>query len=281
MTVAGEPAQPPPPGAVRPVAGGHEHHEEDGADDQGQHQGAGEDDPERHAGSLNPWVIAERVPMAGSAVNRRRRQGWPMMAFPAWSTATQNEAVGHDTALSFWLPSTSACDQVPLLHWRTPPAPSTAAQYEAVGHETPVRPTLSTVPAAGAASMRWAADHAWPFHCRTSPVWSTAVQNEVDGHETPLNEEVLVYGLGIAHCSPFHWEMPPDTETQKVAETQEIDETDPQSPLVPCHDWPSEAKAFPSESTDARVPGGSTAHRTEPGGPLHRGRSATSPGRSS
>ena len=54
-----------------------------------------------------------------------------------------------------------------------------------------------------------------------------------------------MYGLGIAHCSPFHWEMPPDTETQKVAETQEIDETDPQSPLVPCHDWPSEAKAFP------------------------------------
>ena len=90
--------------------------------------------------------------------------------------------MGHDTALSFWLSSTSARDQVPLLHWRTPPALSTAAQYEAVGHETPVRPMLSTVPAAGAASMRWAADHAWPFHCRTSPVWSTAVQNEVDGH---------------------------------------------------------------------------------------------------
>jgi hypothetical protein len=190
-----------------------------------------------------------------------------MMAFPAWSTAMQSEAVGHDTALSFWLPSTSARVHVPLLHWRTPPELSTAAQYDAVGHETPVRPTLSTVADAGAGSMRCAADHAWPFHWRTSPVWSTAVQNEIDGHETPLNEEVLVYGLGIAHCSPFHWEMPPDTETQKDAETQEIDETDPQSPLVPCHDWPSEAKAFPSESTDAQYPVGAQPTASSPVAP--------------
>lgn len=46
--------------------------------------------------------------------------------------------------------------------------------------------------------------------------------------------------------------MPPDTETQNEDDTQLIDETEPQSPLVPCHDRPpSDEKAYPSASTAA------------------------------
>jgi len=115
-----------------------------------------------------------------------------------------------------------------------------------------VRPTEVVVAEACPGSMRRLADQAWPFHCRASPAWSTAVQNEVVGQETPVKLPVLEYGFGVVQLAPSHWEIPPDTETQNVEETHEIDETDPQSPLVPCHDPPSKAKAFPSESTDAQ-----------------------------
>jgi hypothetical protein len=69
-----------------------------------------------------------------------------------------------------------------------------------------------------------------------------------------------VNGSGIDHWAPFHWEIPPDTDMQKDAETQEMDDTDPQSPLVACHERPAKAKALPSESTDAQYPVG--AHPT-------------------
>ena len=39
---------------------------------------------------------------------------------------------------------------------------------------------------------------------------------------------------------------------QKVADTHEMADTDPQSPAVPRHDWPSKAKASPSASTAAQ-----------------------------
>jgi hypothetical protein len=78
------------------------------------------------------------------------------------------------------------------------------------------------------------------------------VQNEAEGHDTPVKSEVLVYGFGIDHCWPFHCEMPPDTDMQNEDETHEMDDTDPQSPLVPRHDCPSKAKAVPEASTEAQ-----------------------------
>jgi hypothetical protein len=78
------------------------------------------------------------------------------------------------------------------------------------------------------------------------------VQNDVEGQDTPEKLEVLEYGFGVDHWSPFHWEMPPDTDTQNEAETQEMDDTDPQSPLVPRHDCPSKANAVPAASTEAQ-----------------------------
>ena len=39
---------------------------------------------------------------------------------------------------------------------------------------------------------------------------------------------------------------------QRVADTHEMADTDPQSLLVACHAWPPKAKAFPSASTVAQ-----------------------------
>ena len=46
--------------------------------------------------------------------------------------------------------------------------------------------------------------------------------------------------------------MPPDTDKQKVGSTQEIDDTDPQSPAVARQPSELSAKASPSESTAAQ-----------------------------
>ncbi len=173
-------------------------------------------------------------------------------------------ADGHAMASSVLVPSIWERVHVPSLHWSSPPEPSTAAQNVAVGHETPVRATPLLVVDAGPGSTRTLADHAWPFHWKASPAWSTAVQKEADGQETPEKLDVLVYGSGVVHWSPFHSEIPPDTEMQNDAETQEMDETEPQAPLVPRHACPSKANAFPSESTDAQYPVGAqpTASRS-------------------
>jgi hypothetical protein len=54
---------------------------------------------------------------------------------------------------------------------------------------------------------------------------------------------------------------------QKDAETQEMDDTEPQSPLVACHAWPVNAKALPSESTDAQYPVGAQPTASSPVAP--------------
>jgi hypothetical protein len=87
----------------------------------------------------------------------------PTMTSPEWSTATQNEAVGHETEASMCEPSASARDQVPLLHSSTPPEPSTATQKEAVGHEMLVGATPMVVVGAGPGSIRTGADHPNPL----------------------------------------------------------------------------------------------------------------------
>ena len=125
-----------------------------------------------------------------------------------------------------------------------------------------MRVTPTAVADTGPGSIRTGVDHVDPFHSRASPEASTAAQNDVVGQETPANDDEVPKGLGCVHCSPFHWEMPPETDMQNEAVTQEIADTDPQSPLVPCHEPPAKAKAFPSASTAAQYPTG--AHPTAP-----------------
>lgn len=67
-----------------------------------------------------------------------------------------------------------------------------------------------------------------------------------------MNGALLPLGSGIDQLSPFHWESPPDADMQSVVETQEIADTDPQSPLVRVHDVPLSEKALPSASTAAQ-----------------------------
>ena len=45
-------------------------------------------------------------------------------------------------------------------------------------------------------------------------------------------------GVGLVHGAPFHCEMPPEVDMQNDEETQEMADTDPQSPLVPAHEPP-------------------------------------------
>jgi hypothetical protein len=62
--------------------------------------------------------------------------------------------------------------------------------------------------------------------------------------------------------------MPPETDMQNDGLTQEIAETDPQSPLVPLHEPPLKAKAFPSASTAAQYPPGAHPTDSSPLAPL-------------
>ena len=78
------------------------------------------------------------------------------------------------------------------------------------------------------------------------------MQNEAVGHETPANEDGSPKESGMVHWPPFHCEIPPEVDMQNEDETQEMDDTDPQSPLVPDHDPPLNAKALPSASTAAQ-----------------------------
>jgi hypothetical protein len=78
------------------------------------------------------------------------------------------------------------------------------------------------------------------------------VQKVVDGQETPTNDDSTPLLAGIVHDEPFHWDSPPEADMQNDAVTQEMDETEPQSPLVACQADPCMAKAFPSASTAAQ-----------------------------
>lgn len=82
------------------------------------------------------------------------------------------------------------------------------------------------------------------------------MQNDALGHDTPLRDDVVPYWLGMVHDWPFHCEIPPEADMQNDEDTHEIDDTDPQSPLVPCHPWPSNPKASPCASTAAQYPVG-------------------------
>ena len=81
---------------------------------------------------------------------------------------------------------------------------------------------------------------------------STAVQNAALGHETPVSEEVAPKLFGELHAAPLHSEMPPEADTQKLEETHEIADTDPQSPAVRCQVCPLNSKEFPTPSTAAQ-----------------------------
>lgn len=78
------------------------------------------------------------------------------------------------------------------------------------------------------------------------------MQNDGVAHETPVNGALLPSGSGIDQLSPSHWESPPDADMQNIEETQEMADTDPQSPLVRFHKVPLKANAFPSASTAAQ-----------------------------
>ena len=174
------------------------------------------------------------------------------MTSPEWSTATQNDAEGHETEASGWEPSTSVRDQVPLLHSSTPPEPSTATQKEVEGQETPVGATPMVVVGAGPGSIRAGADQAVPFQSRASPPPLTAMQNDVVTHEIPVKGALLPSGSGIVQLSPFHCERPPDADMQNTEDTHVMADTDPQSPLVRVQDEPLREKALPSASTAAQ-----------------------------
>jgi hypothetical protein len=139
----------------------------------------------------------------------------------------------------------------PLVHWTIPPELSETAQKVVVGQDTLVG-VGPPVEADAAGSIGDRADHASPFHWSAPPDWSTAVQNETVGQETPANEAASSKDAGWDQVSPFHCEMPPEVDMHKEEEAQEIADTDPQSPLVPVHPPPLNAKAFPSASTVAQ-----------------------------
>lgn len=164
------------------------------------------------------------------------------------------------------MPSTTTRIHEPLLHSTTPPELSEAAQKVVVGQETPVGVGPSVVaPEGGSIEVR--ADQARPFHWSAPPDWSTAVQNEVVGQDTPAKEEGSPKDAGCDQLSPFHCEMPPEVDMQSDEEAHEMADTDPQSPLVPVHDPPLKAKAFPSASTVAQYCEGAQPTASRPFAP--------------
>ena len=93
-------------------------------------------------------------------------------------------------------------------------------------------------PVACPGSMWIGPDQERPFQRKDPPDSSTAVQNEAVGHETPAKEEESEKESGMVHCEPSHCEMPPEADMQNEDETQEMADTDPQSPLVATHEPP-------------------------------------------
>lgn len=126
--------------------------------------------------------------------------------------------------------------QCPPDHWRAAPWSSTAAQKLAVGQDTPLG-AGPRVPVEGfeAGSIGTGAENVWPFHWSAYPVSSTAVQKLAEGQDTPVKEEVVPKGSGLVQRTPSQRAIPPEAAIQKVALTQEIDEAEPQAPIVPCH----------------------------------------------
>jgi len=94
-------------------------------------------------------------------------------ARPAWSTATQNDPDGHDTALSTAPPSivAGALQELPL-NVTARPAWSTATQNDAEAHDTESGPPPS---ASGA--------HARPLNVDASSP-TNPTQNDADAHDT-------------------------------------------------------------------------------------------------
>jgi hypothetical protein len=60
-------------------------------------------------------------------------------------------------------------------------------------------------------------------------VLSTTWQKVTEGHDTLVRLEVIPNDWGSVHELPFHMEMPPLTETQKLVVGHEMAETLPQS----------------------------------------------------
>ncbi len=176
----------------------------------------------------------------------------PTSARPERSTATQIDGDGQDTAANGVEPSDPATPHAPPAQVRTEPASSTPAQNVVVGHDTPVRYGPIDVVEAAPGSTRTGADQLDPFQTSTPPVWLAATQNDAVAHVTDVKADDEPSGWGVVHEEPFHWEIPPETDTQNDDETQAIWATDPQSPLVWCHPWPDVAKANPSASTAAQ-----------------------------
>ncbi len=119
-----------------------------------------------------------------------------------------------------------------------------------VGHEIPVR--VEPAEDAVGGSMRTGPDHDCPSQVSTSPPPSAATQKLEVGQETPTNAEVTEYASGSVHDEPFHIEIPPEVDTQNADDTQEMSDTEPQSPGVPCQSDPVVANASPSASTAAQ-----------------------------
>jgi hypothetical protein len=93
------------------------------------------------------------------------------------------------------------------------------------------------------------------------------VQRDADAHETLVNELGAPYVSGVVQDPPFHCERPPDDDMQKEELMQEMDVTDPQSPLVWCQPAPLYAKASPSPSTAAQYPEGEQPMPSTPAAP--------------
>lgn len=72
------------------------------------------------------------------------------------------------------------------------------------------------------------------------------------GHETPVKFDVAPCWSGWVQVDPSNTEIPPDDDTQKLALTQEMPETPPQSPAPLDHPEPLYSKASPSPSTAAQ-----------------------------
>lgn len=107
------------------------------------------------------------------------------MTSPAWSAATQNEAVGHETASMTTPGTTLTFDHVPvppvgLAETRTFPSPSPATHKEVVGHATPA----SHVPGSTNHLFQVEAPPVGSVDVKTFPPGSTATQRPVDGHDT-------------------------------------------------------------------------------------------------
>ncbi len=101
------------------------------------------------------------------------------------STATQNDADGHETDMGVLpVPSifTGALHELPL-NVNALPSVSTATQNDADAHDTALSPYA-------APSIFIGALHELPLYVNASPCPSTAAQNNADAHDTSTGCEV-------------------------------------------------------------------------------------------